>query len=197
MNGTRAEASVSDNICLDYYFNFIFQSGSQTQTVDNLKIVQNRLKTLVLTLKDFNNSEKQDSKSKTKREAFFRELNQMRNQVTTYVNDIERQVIAIRPRNTNDEDYIDKVQNYLLLVQLTTDILKKLNQLFTEIFDKFSTYIEELWNHMQNGDNAEARRVTQEFNEFFNAKTSGSNSFFTDVEQLINDINNAEHKWNH
>ncbi len=162
-----------------------------------MKIVQNRLKTLVLTLKDFNNSEKQDSKSKTKREAFFRELNQMRNQVTTYVNDIERQVIAIRPRNTNDEDYIDKVQNYLLLVQLTTDILKKLNQLFTEIFDKFSTYIEELWNHMQNGDNAEARRVTQEFNEFFNTKTSGSNSFFTDVEQLINDINNAEQKWNH
>ena len=184
------------------FFYFIFQSGSQTQAVDSLKNVQTRLKTLVLTLKDFNNTEKQeinkkDAKSKTKRESFFRELNQLRNQVTTYVNDIERQIIAIRPRNTNDEDYVDKVQNYLLLVQLTTDVLKELNKLFNEIFDKFSTYIEELWNHMQNGDNAEVRRVTQEFNEFFNEKTSDSNNCFNNVQQLINDINNAEQKWNH
>jgi ElaB/YqjD/DUF883 family membrane-anchored ribosome-binding protein len=197
LNGRRGEASVSDNICQEHYFHFIFKSNSQTQVVDGLKNVQTRLKTLVLTLENFNNNEKEqankkDSKTRTKRESFFRELNQMRNQVTTYVNDITRQIEALRPRNTNDEHYVDKVHSYLLLVGITTDILKKLNELFTDVFDRFSTYIEELWNHMNNGDNAEARRVTQEFNAFFNDKTSSSNKLFNDIQQLMNDIDRAE-----
>jgi hypothetical protein len=119
----------------------------------------------------------------------------MRVQVTTYVNDIEKQLHAIRPRNTNDENYIDKVQAYLVLVQLTTAILKKLNQLFTEIFDRFSGYIDELWNHMGNRDDAQVRRVTREFNEFLNEKTSSSNKLFNDIQELVGDIDNAERNW--
>jgi len=119
----------------------------------------------------------------------------MRNQVNTYVNDIEKQVHAIRPRNTNDEHYIDKLQTYLVLVQLTTDILNKLNRLFTEIFDRFSVYINELWNHMMNRDDAQARRVTREFNEFFNEKTSGSNKLFSDIQELMDGIDDAERNW--
>jgi len=119
----------------------------------------------------------------------------MRGQVTTYVNDIEKQLHAIRPRNTNDENYIDKVQAYLVLVQLTTAILKKLNQLFTEIFDRFSGYIDELWNHMGNRDDAQVRRVTREFNEFLNEKTSSSNKLFNDIQELVGDIDNAERNW--
>jgi len=119
----------------------------------------------------------------------------MRGQVTTYVNDIEKQLHAIRPRNTNDENYIDKVQAYLVLVQLTTAILKKLNQLFTEIFDRFSAYIDELWDHMANRDDAQVRRVTREFNEFLNEKTSSSNKLFNDIQELVGDIDNAERNW--
>jgi len=196
-NGTRAEASVSSNIYLEQYFYFIFKSGSQTQVIEGFKKVQTRLKTLVLTLENFNNIEKdkKSSKSTTKRESFLRELNQMRDEIVNYVNDIENQLHAIRPRNTNDENYIDKIQTYLMLVQLTTDILKKLNQLFTEIFDRFRAYIDELWKHMVNHDDAQARRVTREFNEFFNEKTSSSNKLFDDIQQIMDDIDDAESNW--
>ncbi len=67
----------------------------------------------------------------------------MRNDVTTYMNDIERQLIAIRPLDMNAVNSIDKAQKYLILIQLTTDIIKKLNQLFTKIFDRFSIYIDQ------------------------------------------------------
>lgn len=119
----------------------------------------------------------------------------MRNQVTTYVNDIQKQIESMRPTNTNDKDFVDRAQAYLIFVQLTTDVLIKLNQLYTEIFDRFSAYIDELWIHMINRDNAQIRRVIREFNEFFNNKTSNSNKLFDDIQQLMNNIDDAEDNW--
>ncbi len=139
--------------------------------------------------------DKKTSESTTKRDSFFRELNQMRNEVITNVNDIQRQIVSIRPPNTNDVNFIDKAQNYLLLIQLTKDILEKLNQLFSDIFDRFSEYIEQLWNFMIKHDDAQARRLTREFNQFFQEKTSNSNKLVNDIQQLVNDIDNAEENW--
>jgi hypothetical protein len=178
----------------------MFKSGQPTKVIERFKNVQTRLKTLVLTLENFSNNENQQkinktSKSTNKRESFFRELNQMRNEVITYVNDIQKQLQDIRPSNTNDINYIQKAQNYLLLIQLTTEILTKLNQLFTQIFDRFSEYIEQLWNYMSNHDDVQARRVTREFNQFFLEKTSNSDKLFNDIQQLVNDIDNDERNW--
>lgn len=119
----------------------------------------------------------------------------MKSQVTTYVNDIEKQIESIRPRNTSDKNFVEKAQAYIILVQLTKDILVKLNELFTEIFDRFSAYIDELWKHMIIHDNAQARRVTREFNEFFNEKTSNSNKLFDDIQQLMDGIDDSEDHW--
>ncbi len=150
----------------------------------------------MLTLENFthNEKDKKQSKSITKREQFYRELNRIRNEVTTYVDDIQRQIIAIRPRNTHDTNYIDQIQSYFVFVHLTTDLLTKLDQLFTEIFDRFRLYMDELWNHMNNHDDGQVRRVTRQFNNFLFEKTSNSDQLFNHIQKCMDDIEDTQ--WN-
>ncbi len=150
----------------------------------------------MLTLENFthNEKDKKQSKSITKRESFYRELNRIRNEVTTYVDDIQRQIIAIRPHNTHDPNYIDQLQSYFVFVHLTTDLLTKLDQLFTEIFDRFRLYMDELWNYMNNHDDGQVRRVTRQFNNFLFEKTSNSDQLFNHIQKCMDDIEDTQ--WN-
>jgi len=154
----------------------------------------------VLTLQSFTNNEnqhdeKKHSKPMAKRESFFRELNQMRDEVNLYVNDIQKQILAIRPKNTNAEDFQEKAQSYVTLVQLTTDLLKKITQLFEEIFDQLTQYINDLWIHMNNHDQNQIHRVTRQFNEFLEQKISTSNKLFIDIQEILENIDDTESNW--
>jgi len=169
------------------------------ESVDNLKKVQTRLKTLILTLQNVTDHDhlshednNKQSKTTAKRESLFRELNQMRNDVIVYVNDIQKQILSLRPTNTNDDEFQNKAHTYITLVQLTTDLLTKINQLFTKIFDEMTQYINDLWVHMNNHDQTRMRAATRQFNQFIEQQMSNSNQLFVDIQQTLDNIHDNQ-----
>lgn len=154
----------------------------------------------MLTLQNLSNNdnqhtEKKQSKSTAKRESIFRELNEMRDEVNFYVNDIQKQILAIRPKNTNEESFQEKAHSYVILVQLTTDLLKKITQLSEEIFDQLTNYVNNLWIHMNNHDQNQVQRVARQFNEFLEQKISNSNKLFSDIQEILENIDDTESIW--